>query len=103
MGMPHMRFLHGAEVGGGLPAHIDLARTDRDGQRSTHTFILYIPDCTDGGETVLLENMEEGFGEEAVLAEVSPRRGRLLLFPHQCPHLARPVVEVPKILLRGEA
>ena len=26
--MPHMRFLHYAEVGGGLPPHLDLVRTD---------------------------------------------------------------------------
>ena len=29
-------------------------------------------------------------------------RGRLLLFPHRCPHLAAACVDVPKILLRGE-
>merc|ERR1712151_850019 len=85
-----MRFLHYAEVGGGLPPHLDLARTDGQGRRSTHTFILYLADCVAGGETVLLGRHEDS--PESVLAEVTPRRGRLLLFPHQCPHLARPVV-----------
>ena len=44
--MPHMRFLHYSEVGGGLPPHVDLARTDELGRRSTHTFILYLWDST---------------------------------------------------------
>merc|ERR1719458_597788 len=99
--MPHMRFLHYVEVGGGLPPHVDLSRTGIDGRRSTHTFILYLADCNEGGETVLLQRMEDD--EAVVIAEVEPRRGRLLLFPHQCPHLARPTVEIPKLLLRGEA
>lgn len=98
--LAHMRFLHYAEVGGALPPHVDLARTDISGRRSTHTFILYLADCEAGGETVLLERMDDT--KEAVLAEVRPCRGRLLLFPHLCPHLARPTVEVPKLLLRGE-
>ena len=120
--MPHMRFLHYADVGGGLPPHLDLVRTDEKGRRSTHTFILYLSDCSGGGgETVLLHRMEDEHGDlthqacpskkrsrescqdnaEAVLAAVEPRRGRLLLFPHLCPHLARPTVVVPKLLLRG--
>mmetsp|Transcript_109858 Transcript_109858/g.342421 ORF Transcript_109858/g.342421 Transcript_109858/m.342421 type:complete len:106 (+) Transcript_109858:223-540(+) len=98
--MAQMRFLHYLEAGGGLPPHVDLARTDLMGRRSSHTFILYLTDCSEGGETVLLERMEDA--EDAVLAVVRPRRGRLLLFPHKCPHLARPTVEVPKLLLRGE-
>lgn len=38
--MPQMRFLHYQEPGGGLPPHVDLARTDLKGRRSSHTFIL---------------------------------------------------------------
>ncbi|CAJ1444612.1 unnamed protein product, partial [Effrenium voratum] len=97
--MPHMRFLHYVEVGGGLPPHVDLARTDELGRRSTHTFILYLGNCVGGGETVLLNVMEDT--EEAVVATVEPERGRFLLFPHMCPHLARPIT-APKLLLRGE-
>ena len=37
-----------------------------------------------------------------VLARVEPRRGRLLVFPHACPHAGLAVVEAPKLLLRGE-
>ncbi len=33
---------------------------------------------------------------------VTPRRGRLLVFPHVCPHEGRAVLDIPKLLLRGE-
>ena len=98
----HMRCLLYAEAGGGLPPHVDLSRTDATGRTSTHTFILYLSGCAEGGETVLLESLSLGKG--SVRAAVTPVRGRLLLFPHACPHLARPVVAegLPKLLLRGE-
>jgi hypothetical protein len=37
-----------------------------------------------------------------VVGSCAPRRGRLLLFPHACPHVGRPVQDAPKLLLRGE-
>ena len=98
--LPFMRFLLYAEAGGGLPPHLDLSRTDVHGRHSRCTFILYLTDCSAGGETVLLERLVQ----PSVLATVTPRRGRLLVFPHVCPHKAQPVVAhgLPKILLRGE-
>jgi len=100
--MPQMRFLRYFEVGGSLPPHVDLARTDNRGRRSTHTFILYLDGCREGaeggGETVLLH---EAKGEEE-WARVAPKRGRLLVFPHMTPHMAREVTRIPKLLLRGE-
>ena len=107
--LAHMRFLHYQEVGGELPPHIDLARTDMTGRRSTHTFLLYLADCSTGGETVLLHDLnayklraDENGRAENVIAAVKPKRGRLLIFPHVCPHAGVAVVEVPKVLLRGE-
>ena len=41
-------------------------------------------------------------GEDGVLASVPPRRGRLLVFPHVCPHAGLRVGVVPKMFLRGE-
>ena len=96
-----MRFLCYAEAGGGLAPHTDLSRTRRgDGRTSRCTFLLYLTDCTAGGKTVLLESLTGG----VVLAEVTPRRGRLLIFPHLAPHRADEVVAegLPKVLLRGE-
>ena len=52
--MVPMRFLCYNEAGGGLPPHVDLSRTRRDGRTSRCTFILYLTDCSSGGETVYL-------------------------------------------------
>ena len=107
---PHMRFLHYTSSGTVLAPHIDLCRVNpfsraSDKQtaehRSTHTFILYLTDCETGGETSLLEEVTAD-GSSPTLAKVSPRRGRLLIFPHQTPHEGMEVIDVPKILLRGE-
>ena len=99
---PHMRFLDYSIAGTTLNPHVDICRIDPiSGLRSTHTFILYLTDCPQGGETSLLGEIS---GEERsrILARVSPQRGRLLLFPHACPHEGNEVRDVPKILLRGE-
>ena len=105
---PHMRFLNYTQAGTVLAPHIDLCRVDpfsscdnqqQQLQRSTHTFILYLTHCSSGGETCLLEDVS-GEGRDVILAKVSPRRGRLLIFPHAAPHEGLQVVDAPKILLR---
>jgi len=107
---PHMRFLNYTSSGTVLAPHIDLCRVNpfcrtSDKQtpehRSTHTFILYLTDCEHGGETSLLEEVTAD-GSAPSLTKVSPRRGRLLIFPHVTPHEGLEVVDAPKILLRGE-
>jgi len=98
---PNMRFLHYAHVGSVLTPHTDLPRTDLAGNNSTHTLILYLFDCKTGGETSLLRS-ESGEGRNEILVKVSPRGGRLFLFPHSCPHEGNEVVDVPKVLIRGE-
>jgi hypothetical protein len=101
--LPHMRFLHYSEQGAVLPPHVDLCRVDASsGERSTHSFLLYLTDCEQGGSTTLLEALT-GEGRNTVFARVAPKRGRLLLFPHNCPHEGEEVVDAPKILIRGEA
>eukprot|EP00913_Durusdinium_trenchii_P029900 g28017.t1 len=107
-----VRFLIYPEPGGCLPAHVDLPRTDKKGLRTTYTFLLYLSDCSSGGETTFLEALESDRelaasggvmpGERRTLARVSPRRNRLLLMPHACPHLAAPIIHAPKVLVRGE-
>lgn len=74
---------------------------------STHTFILYLATCASGGETALLADGRAPTGAEGAagakaLADVRPVRGRLLVFPHDCPHAGRPVVDAPKLVVRGE-
>ena len=123
--VPQMRFLHYARAGGYLPPHTDLSRQDvlqncdctlgshccdmfrrdwRSGQRTSHTFILYLEGATEegGGQTVLLEGLSgpelaqvrglskaHGCEPSAVAtSKVSPVRGRLLVFPHECAHKA---------------
>ena len=94
-----MRFLHYSHVGSSLAPHVDLYRVDQgSGQRSTHSFLLYLTTCDNGGETILLEDLS---GEMA-LARIKPSTGHLLLFPHDCPHEGNRVEDVPKILIRGE-
>jgi len=112
---PHVRFLCYDKVGTALPPHVDLNRThpfdddeeedDKKARQSSHTFLLYLSDCQQGGETTLLRELTPPGrdGEEAeALATVSPRRGRLLLFPHRCPHRGEKAVDLPKLLVRGE-
>ncbi|KAL3944638.1 MAG: hypothetical protein SGBAC_001298 [Bacillariaceae sp.] len=99
---PYMRFLMYTEKGTILAPHVDLCRVDHaSGRRSTHTFIAYLTNNDDSGETTLLGDVS-GEGRSKIMARVSPRRGRLLAFPHVCPHEGNEVDQVPKIILRGE-
>ena len=97
--LPQMRFLNYQCIGSALAPHVDLCRVDRaSGQRSTHSFLLYLTTCDTGGETALLEDLTG----EKTLALVKPTTGHLLLFPHDCPHEGNVVQHVPKLLIRGE-
>ena len=99
---PHMRFLMYKEKGTILAPHVDLCRIDHSsGRRSTHTFIAYLTNNDDSGQTTLLGDVS-GEGRLKRMARVTPRRGRLLVFPHVCPHEGNLVDQVPKIILRGE-
>jgi len=100
--LPHMRFLCYSVPGAVLAPHVDLNRMHPfTGERSTHTFILYLTGCKEGGETLLLGDTS-GYGRNEVLARLAPRKARMLLFPHSCPHEGEAVVDVPKLLIRGE-
>lgn len=95
----HIRFLNYERPGGILPPHVDLCRVDSaSGFRSTHTFILYLTDCGEGGGTALLQQLND----PRVISVVQPKRGRVLIFPHMCPHSGLEVIRAPKLLLRGE-
>ena len=103
-----MRFLRYPDPGGRLNPHVDLRKVDEEsdtGQRSTHTFCLYLATCDAGGETVTLDKVREPkdpMSDRFAIGACKPKRGRLFLFPHGTPHAGRPVVDVPKVLLRGK-
>lgn len=102
---PHMRFLNYSQRGGELAPHIDLSKTDiLSKKRSSHTFILYLTDCKEGGETALLKELSPDGpdAQHASLALITPRRCRLLVFKHTTPHRGLKVISTPKVLLRGE-
>ena len=121
---PHVRFLNYTRQNTFLAPHVDLFRTfdlfpvqhyittndDKStcnekysNKSSTHTFILYLTNCDNGGSTSLLSSLPTSSNSEYdVLAKVQPKQGRLLLFPHLCPHCGDVVVDVPKLLIRGE-
>jgi hypothetical protein len=56
--LSYMRFLHYSKPGGFLAPHVDLSRTDTHGVQSTRTFLLYLTDCEDGGETAILTHLQ---------------------------------------------
>eukprot|EP01134_Creolimax_fragrantissima_P000357 CFRG0357T1 len=110
---PRLRFLHYTQQGGRMEPHVDLSKEEpSDKISSTHTMILYLHDVEQGGETVLLDKVggkgmsivtsTDGSASDKVLASVLPKRGRLLIFPHLCPHEGLPVIDLPKLFLRGE-
>ena len=101
--LPYMRFLVYTEAGQSLRPHTDAAKwgLTRTAGKSTHTFILFLNDCEKGGSTLFVESTKAA-AAATPLAFVAPRRGRLLLFPHACPHAGETTVTVPKLLLRGE-
>lgn len=114
----YQRFLEYTKVGSELGPHTDGTKVCEDTQqKSTHTLLLYLSDCENGGETVLLKECVKEFPPTAatsmapltatmkdnpVIISVKPRRGRILLFPHTTPHAGRTVVSTPKICLRAE-
>eukprot|EP00793_Prasinoderma_coloniale_P001233 PRCOL_00005005-RA len=105
----YSRFLHYTTGGEGMAPHVDLSKkkpyacSDVTDMGTTHTFLLYLRDTEIGGATVLLRRVMEQYCDADVRAAVRPRRNRLLLFPHPCPHAGEPVVAGhEKLLLRGE-
>jgi ankyrin repeat protein len=101
--MPQMRFLDYKHAGGYLPPHIDLARVDEQGIRSTHTFILYLTCSSDeGGETGIMEALPTNTNPSpCIVHKVFPKQSRLFVFPHITPHYGG-LTTTRKLLLRGE-
>mmetsp|Transcript_39181 Transcript_39181/g.94740 ORF Transcript_39181/g.94740 Transcript_39181/m.94740 type:complete len:186 (+) Transcript_39181:86-643(+) len=96
----YQRFLEYRKEGASLDPHTDGTKIcDDTNQKSTHTLLLYLSDCKEGGETLILDQCS---WDATVLYPTKPQRGRILLFPHACPHAGNTVKDVPKICLRAE-
>jgi len=126
----YQRFLEYHKMGSELDPHTDGNKVcEETDLTSTHTLLLYLTDCTEGGETVLLTKCSKdyetsvGFLEQRLeddqvqtgqknscmtsndpilLYATRPRRGRILVFPHTTPHAGAKVISLPKICLRAE-
>jgi hypothetical protein len=105
------RFLEYTKPGSFLAPHSDgTKKCDDTGLLSTHTLLLYLTDCEQGGETLLLHSSSSAAAQAQDNTEIDhnlihatqPKRGRILLFPHATPHAGAVVVSVPKICLRAE-
>jgi hypothetical protein len=104
----HVRFVSYGDASY-LAPHKDFPVLDRlSGRTSTHTFILYLTTCTQGGDTVLLDHLAKSnyklieSNKLSMRNAVQPVRGRLFVFPHACPHAGRQVAEGTKLILRGD-
>lgn len=96
----YQRFLEYRREGTSLDPHTDGTKIcDETKRKSTHTLLLYLSNCKDGGETLILDRCS---WDASILYPTKPRRGRILLFPHGCPHAGNIVKDVPKICLRAE-
>lgn len=98
--LPTMKYLQYSSPEISLESHIDLSKEDPYlNITSTHTLIIYLTTCNNGGETTLLNHLNQS----TINIPVQPVRGRLLIFPHICPHKGETTIEFPKTLLRCEA
>lgn len=83
-----MRYSQGEFFG----LHTDAPYVAPDGALSKLSFILYLNDDYQGGET---------FFPELGLA-VSPEVGKILLFPPDIPHMSNPIMHGAKYIVRSE-
>eukprot|EP00802_Teleaulax_amphioxeia_P024890 Tamp_25655.p1 GENE.Tamp_25655~~Tamp_25655.p1 ORF type:complete len:283 (+),score=57.42 Tamp_25655:115-849(+) len=96
--MPAMRFIE-YDIGGYIRPHKDGIMFDKVTSRQTTTsFLLYMRDTPTGGTTDFLDDVTDG----NVLYSVAPRRGSILVFPHDTPHEGAGVGGDRKVLLRGD-
>ncbi|KAL0491290.1 hypothetical protein AKO1_002373 [Acrasis kona] len=95
--LPSLRFII-YPSGGFIAPHVDGVRFDAVTQHpSTHSFLLYMIDTLEGGATEFLTAIRGG----EVVETIQPKRGSILIFPHNIPHQGTGV-DTSKILLRGD-
>ena len=103
---PRGKFVEYVRADSEMAPHVDLSKPaaeclDGTVAATTHTWVLYLRTCANGGATAMLSDVRAG---AAVLDEVLPERGALLVFPHRQPHAGRPTcaADPPKLIARGE-
>ena len=103
---PRGKFVEYVRADSEMAPHVDLSKPaaeclDGTVAATTHTWVLYLRTCANGGATAMLSDVRAG---AAVLDEVYPERGALLVFPHRQPHAGRPTraADPPKLIARGE-
>jgi hypothetical protein len=96
-----MRFLE-YSGGGFIKPHRDGVAVDPITlQPSTTSFLLYLSDVCEGGETEFLAGLDAC--GDAPLFSIAPRRGCIAIFPHNVCHQGTAVSSAfPKVVLRGE-
>ena len=117
--LPSMRFIEYGP-GGRIAPHTDGVQYDESTKlQSTTSFLLYLRDVDEGGETAFLAggqwkwpssmnaeqrkrwNRSQNDDVVQVLAAARPKRNAILLFPHGAPHRGNAVYD-SKICLRGD-
>jgi hypothetical protein len=128
----YMRILEYDRKGSELLPHRDGTKTcDETGHKSSHTLLLFLSYCENGGETILMdgkgdwpmqrnisvsnerrfrhwEQKNEKYQDVSdadkthVCIGIQPIKGRIFLFPHNWPHAGGTCESIPKIALRAE-
>ena len=106
---PRCKFVRYVDGGAEMAPHVDLSKPTCDildappgsSTSTTHTWVLYLEDCPNGGATATLADVRDRL---STLDVVFPEVGKLLVFPHRQPHAGRPTSpeDPPKLIARGE-
>jgi hypothetical protein len=96
-----LRFIdYDGNSGGYIRAHVDgTGVCPERGEATNASMLLYMSSTPedDGGTTDFLETVED---EDSVVFSVRPKRGSIVVFPHDAAHVGRCVGRAAKILLR---
>ena len=97
-----IRFIEYDEPGGYIQPHVDGTRVcEHTGLQTTHSMLVWLSDVPEdeGGETDFLRDVTD---EDSVLYSIRPKKGSVVIFRHDSPHVGRCVGVYPKLLLRGD-
>lgn len=103
---PRCKFVEYVRADSEMAPHVDLSKPasdclDASVAATTHTWVLYLRTCVNGGATAMLGDVRD---KSSVLDEVYPEGGALLVFPHRQPHAGCPTcaTDPKKLIARGE-